>query len=162
VIKKLIRATLIALLLSILPHFLVPVAGGLWYAGCGDRYVEQEWLDRAVSHLKVLRAHCGDPDLQNVLDYAITRYHKIGAWDVMVMPLANINPKWKTVGCNFPFVPGITIDPEVMSYDIHEGAMVLAHESLHDWFPYFFHYHVTHRIEKLDALWAGRSQWHRP
>jgi hypothetical protein len=159
---KLVRTTVISTLAAVALHFAVPIAGGLWYVGCGDRYVEQEWLNRATSHLKLLRAHCSDPDLQNVLDYAIRRYNKVGAWDVMVMPLANIRPGWRTIGCNFPFVPGITLDPEVLTYDLHEGSMVLVHESLHDWFPYFGHSQVTPRINKLDALWAGRWQWPRP
>ena len=78
-IKRLPRIISAAVVIFVLGNFSVPIVGGVWYMGCGDRYVEQEWLNRATSHLKLLRAHCSDPDLQNVLDYAIRRYNKVGA-----------------------------------------------------------------------------------
>ena len=49
--NKLLRTTLIAILVSIALVLAGPFAGGLYYTGCGDRYVEQEWLDRAVRAL---------------------------------------------------------------------------------------------------------------
>ena len=97
------------------------------------------------------------PDLQGVLDYTIRRYNHIGAWDVMVLPLSCPEPGCKVLGINCPWCPGVTLDPEVLSYPIHEGALILVHEALHDYWPYFGHAHVNPRIEKLEAMsWQVR------
>ncbi len=127
----------------------IPFFAGAWYAGCGDRLAEQAWLDRAIWHLKILRTTCQDPEVCVVLDYTIDRYNKIGPWDVMVMPLTN--PRGRTLGANWPFCPGITLDPEVLSYPIHEGALILAHEACHDFYPYF-HPYVDPLVKKVEAL----------
>jgi hypothetical protein len=142
---------------GLLLYLVAPALAGTWYTGCGDRYTEQLWLNRAVRHLKVLRLRCTDPDLQGVLDYTIHRYNRIGAWDVMVLPLSCPEPGCKVLGINCPWCPGVTLDPEVLSYPIHEGALILVHEALHDYWPYFGHAHVDPRIEKLEALsWQVR------
>lgn len=151
-VRDLLRVLLLALLAVLLVNSVTPFLAGVWYAGCGDRNVEQAWLNRVTRHLTVLREHCDDPDLQGVLDYTIYRYHRIGAWDVMVWPLATIDPRYKVIGCNWPFCPGITIDPEVMTYPISEGALVVVHEALHDYWPCFGHSQVDPRIDKLEAL----------
>ena len=113
-------------------QFFIPFIGGVYYACCGDRFYEQVWLDRVILHLKVERATCRDPEIREVLDYTIQRYNRIGAWDVMIMPLACLSFEGKVIGCNIPYCPGLTLDPEVMHYGIHTGAMVLVHESMHD------------------------------
>ncbi len=158
--NRLLRTTLIAILVSIALVLAGPFAGGLYYTGCGDRYVEQEWLDRAVAHLIALSLRCDDPDLQGVLDYTIRRYHKIGPWDVMVMPLANGRSGWRTLGCNCPWCPGITIDPEVLTYPISDGAMILTHEAMHDYWPYI-HPLVDAQIHKMEQF-QEHNQWLRP
>jgi hypothetical protein len=143
------RSVLRGLLYSILVAVSFPFFLGAWYSGCGDRYAEQAWLNRAVRHLKVLRLTCHDPEVCDVLDYTIRRYNHIGPWDVMVMPLTN--PRGRTLGANWPFCPGITLDPEVLGYPIHEGALILAHEACHDYWPYF-HPYVDPLVKKVEAL----------
>ena len=137
-------------ILTVIVVFLaIPFLTGAWYAGCGDRYAEQAWLDKAIRHLKVLRLTCHDPEVCGVLDNTIRRYNRIGPWDVMVVPLAN--PTQKTLGANWPFCPGVTLDPEVLTYPIHEGALILAHEACHDYWPYF-HPYVDPLVRKVESL----------
>ncbi len=128
-----------------------PYVGGLYYMTTGAHPVEQVWLDEATAHLKVLRANTDGPDLQNVLDYCIGRYNKIGPWDVMVAPLPSY-PGDKTLGANLPMCPGVTLDYEVLNMPLRDGALVLVHESLHDWWPCFGHSQVTPRINRLYEL----------
>ena len=52
--------------------FFAPYVGGLYYMTTGDHPVEQEWLDEAITNLKVLKTKTNDPDLQGVLDYTIS------------------------------------------------------------------------------------------
>ena len=144
---RFIRWTLIVL---VAPIFLIlaPYVGGLYYMTTGTHPVEQAWLDKAIDHLKMLKTRTSDPDLKNVLDYCIGRYNKIGAWDVMVMPLPSF-PGDHTLGANLPTCPGITLDYETLNMPLRDGALVLVHESLHDWWPCFGHSQVTPRIDKL-------------
>jgi len=141
------------LIVMVAPMFMLaaPFVGGLYYMTTGEHTYEQIWLDKAIDHLKVLKTRTDDPDLQNVLDYCIARYHKIGPWDVMVMPLASF-PGDKTLGMNSPFCPGVTLDYETLQHPIGTGSLILVHESLHDWWPCFGHSQVTPRIEKLERL----------
>jgi hypothetical protein len=141
-----------SVLIVVLLYLSVPFVVGLWYSQCGERRNEQQWLNQVICHLKVLRTRTSDPDLQGVLDYTIHRYNHVGPWDVMFFPLANEKPGWRTLGINCPFIPGVTLDPEVMDYPIPEGSLILVHEALHDYWPYFGHTQVTPRIEKLEAL----------
>lgn len=130
----------------------VPYAVGVlsYYTTFGG-VVEQVWLGRAIGHLKALRARCNDRDLQGVLDYTIQRYNRIGPFDVAVTRI----PQWRSgyvIGCNNPLVPGITLDIGVLTYPIHEGAMVLVHEALHDYWPCVGHAHVTPVMERIEKL----------
>ena len=133
----------------------VPFIGGVYYSLTGDHSDEQVFLDECIAHLKDCRAACKDKDLCGVLDFAIRRYNKIGPWDVMFLPLADPNPfdkDGKVIGCNCPWCPGITLDPCLLRWSPEAAAMVLAHESMHDYFPYFGHAHVTPREQKLWIL----------
>ncbi|MFA5344709.1 MAG: hypothetical protein WC315_00305 [Candidatus Omnitrophota bacterium] len=153
--KRFIKASLHViklLLIAIAIEVALPFAGGIWYSNCGERYVEQVWLDRAIFHLKILRRRCTDPELISVLDYTINRYHHVGGFDVMVAPCFSPGRDYKIIGLNQPYCPGVTIDPEVMFYPIHEGALVLVHEALHDYFPYWGHSHVTPIMKRIEAL----------
>jgi len=146
---KLLRVILLGCFLSLLPPFI----GGIYYGFCGDHNYEQKWLDRAIDHLRDMRAACDDPDLCEILDYTIRRYHRVGAWDVMVAPCASVyRGGYKTLGINVPGCPGVTIDPEVLTWDAADGAIVVVHEALHDYYPYLGHGHINERERKLYSL----------
>jgi hypothetical protein len=146
---QVIQGILLGLFLGLTPPFI----GGVWYSLCGDHRYEQEWLDEATAHLKDMRAACDDPDLCEILDYTIARYHRAGAWDVMVAPCFGVYGNGnKTIGINVPWCPGITIDPEVLTWDAEDGAIVVVHEALHDYYPYLGHGHINDREKKFYAL----------
>jgi hypothetical protein len=128
-----------------------PYVGGLWYGLCGDHQYEQAWLNRAIDHLKRMRKQCDDADLQGILDYTIQRYNRAGAWSVMVAPCIGLDEQ-KTIGINMPHCPGICIDPEVLTWPAEDGAMVVVHEAMHDYWPYFGHSHINGRERKLWTL----------
>ncbi len=141
---------------SIVFWLLLPFIGGAYYSFTGDHAPEQKWLDRAIDHLRVMRSSCTDLDLKDILDYTIQRYNKIGAWNVIVIPLVDNNNK--TLGCNCPWAPGVTLDPDTLRLPIEESAVVLVHEALHDYWPFFGHGHITAREEKLEELsWRCRK-----
>ncbi len=145
-------------LYALLVELSIPFLGGVYYGLTGDHGSEQQYLDRSVAHLKLMRAFCDDPDLQGVLDYTIRRYGKVGGWDVMFMPLAGpvVAPgsqAGKAVGCNCPWCPGVTLDTCLLiDFPPEETALVLAHEALHDYWPYFGHDHIRPREKKLQEL----------
>jgi hypothetical protein len=127
--------------------------GGVWYSLCGNHAYEQSWLNQAIAHVKLLRAHCDDPDLTRILDYTLARYHRVGAWDVMFAPcIGGLHPGYKTIGVNCPHCPGLTLDTELLSWDADDGALILIHEAMHDFYPYYGHGHITWREEKLGNL----------
>jgi hypothetical protein len=138
------------ILIAIVIHLVPPFVGGIWYAGCGHRVAEQVWLDRVMAHMKGMRARCDDPEVCAVLDYTMARYNKIGGFNVMVAPCFS-GPFADTIGLNIPLCPGLTVDPEVMTYPTHLGAVVVAHEAAHDYYP-FFHPFVDSLTDKINAL----------
>lgn len=140
------------LLLALSIEIALPFVGGVWYSNCGERYIEQRWLDSVILHLQGLRSRCNDPELQGILDYTINRYNKIGGFDVMVAPCFSPSHEYKFIGLNQPFCPGITIDTEVLFYPIHEGAMIVVHEALHDYWPCWGHSYVTPTMKRIEAL----------
>jgi hypothetical protein len=140
------------LFLAISIEIAIPFVGGVWYSNCGERPVEQQWLDAAIRHLVVLRDRCTDPELKGVIDYTIKRYNKIGGFDVMVAPCFSPSREHKFIGLNQSFCPGITIDTEVLFEPIHYGATILVHEALHDYWPCWGHAHVTPIMKKFEAL----------
>ena len=78
---------------------------------------EQIWLDKAIDHLKVLKTRTNDPDLQNVLDYCIARYHKIGAVGRDGHAAGLAFPGDKTLGHRTsPFCPGVSLDYETLQH----------------------------------------------
>lgn len=153
-----LRLTLRVVFYSLVVQLSIPYIGGAYYGLTGDHAAEQQYLDRSIAHLKLMRAFCDDPDLQGILDYTIRRYHKIGAWNVMFMPLTGpvINPggnSGKAIGCNCPWCPGVTLDTCLLvEFTPEETAIVLAHEALHDYRPYFGHGHINAREKKLQEL----------
>jgi hypothetical protein len=127
--------------------------GGLYYATTGPHEAEQKYLDQCITHLTLLRDRCNDPDLRGILDYAIRRYNKIGPWDVMFMPLFSGGcVEGKAIGCNWPFCPGITLDTSMLLESPECTSLVIAHEAMHDYWPWFGHGHVTPREERLFRL----------
>jgi len=153
-----VRPTLRVALYALVVQLSIPYIGGAYYGLTGDHVAEQQYLDRSIAHLKLMRAFCPDPDLQGVLDYTIHRYHKVGAWNVMFMPLTGpvMNPggkSGKAIGCNCPWCPGVTLDTCLLIESLpEETAIVLAHEALHDYCPYFGHGHINAREKRLQEL----------
>lgn len=137
-------------LIATLVYLALPFAGALF--DCGSER-DQRWLDAAITHLKLMQAECGDSDLQAVLDYTIQRYNKIGRFNVAVQWTVSINPNCRAMAYNAPWCPGLTLDHDLVeSYPIKFGAVILCHEALHDWFPYFGHDHIRDRERKLHDL----------
>jgi len=134
-----------------------PYGSGLYYGMCGDHEAEQQYLDRSISHLHLMRTNCDDPDLQGILDYTIRRYNRVGAWDVMFMPLGNplaalFTPSDKAIGCNDPLCPGVTLDSCLLVGPPEEAALVLVHEAMHDYWPCWGHAYINAREKKLYEL----------
>jgi hypothetical protein len=151
--SNLLSSVLWGILLGLFIGVIPPFIGGVYYSVCGDHAYEQAWLDKAIAHLRDMRAACDDPDLCEILDYTIAHYHRAGAWDVMVAPCFGVYFDGnKTIGVNVPWCPGITIDPEVLTWDAEDAAIVVVHEALHDYWPYLGHDHINERERKLYAL----------
>lgn len=151
-----ILLTLRVVLYANLVQLSIPFIGGAYYGLTGDHGGEQQYLDRSIAHLKLMRVFCDDPDLQGVLDYTIQRYNRVGSWDVMFMPLTGpvFDPiGGKAIGCNCPWCPGVTLDTCLLiDFAPEETALVLAHEALHDYWPYFGHDHINAREKRLQEL----------
>jgi len=152
-----VSLTLRVAIYSLVVQLSIPIIGGMYYSLSGDHSGEQRYLDRSIAHLKLMRAFCDDPDLRGVLDYTIRRYHKVGAWDVMFMPLTgpviNAGGAGKVIGCNCPWCPGVTLDTCLLiDFAPEETAIVLAHEALHAYWPNFGHSHINAREKKLQEL----------
>jgi hypothetical protein len=129
-----------------------PYIGGVYYSLCGDRQLEQQYLDQCIDHLRHMRVYCDDPDLAGILDYTIDRYHTVGAWNVMFMPLVGVKPGYKVIGCNDPLCPGVTLDPCLLLELAEDTALVVVHEALHDYRPWYGHDHINPRERKLYKL----------
>lgn len=149
-----ILVTLRAVLLGLWAGFLAPpYVGGLWYAQCGDHAFEQRHLDRAVKHVRQLRANCDDPDLAGILDYVLRRYTRVGGFDVMFAPCIGMHGDGrKTIGINCPHCPGLTLDCELLTWAPEDVALVLIHEAMHDYYPFYGHDHINPREAKFYAL----------
>jgi len=87
-----------------------------------------------------------------VFSYAMQRYHRIGPFDVAVSRCDCLPFQHNVIGVNAPWVPGITLDIDVLLMPVPEGSMILVHESLHDYYPYFGHGHVDPIMSRLEAL----------
>lgn len=114
---------------------------------------DQEWLDRAQFRIYRLILECKDPEVKKVLEYAHT-FKEIGPFSVAVTK-CNWAPCKKDMyiaGINSPLCPGMSIDVKTTTDPIDEGALVIIHESLHDYFPYYGHDHVNPVMEKVEAL----------
>lgn len=161
-IRRLLRLLYVALIGGTLGLWGPPWIGGLYYSLSGGHEQEQAYLDQCMSHLRLMRAHCNDPDLQGILDYTIQRYDRIGAWDVMIFPLsAAVKPGYKAVGCNDPLCPGITLDPCLLLDAPEDTAIVIAHEAMHDYWPCYGHDHINAREQKLYELSYALRRPHR-
>lgn len=69
--RRLAWTSIRVLVFGILFQVSFPFLGGVYYSMCGDHSDEQHYLDDCISHLKIMRAACDDPDLQGILDYTI-------------------------------------------------------------------------------------------
>jgi hypothetical protein len=152
-VKSSLLAGLRALLLGLYLGFLAPpYVGGLHYSLCGNHTFEQRVLDDAVAHVRAMRANCDDPDLAGILDYVLARYTRAGAWDVMFAPCIGVYPDAKTIGVNVPNCPGLTLDCELLTWAPEDVALVLIHEAMHDYYPYYGHDHINERERKFYLL----------
>jgi len=147
---RLLRTMLVATLFWLTIWLTMPLIVGTtsYYTTFGG-IAEQKWLDDVIRDLKWLRTRCNEPDLQEVLDYTIRRYDRIGPFNVAVTRIPQVDRDY-VVGCNNPLVPGLTIDLDVLQYSIHDGAMVLVHEALHDYWPCLGHAHVDPIMKRLE------------
>ena len=111
-----------------------------------------------------MRAHCDDPGLQGVLDYTIERYHRIGPLDVSVQYTVNFLPSYRALAYNCPWLPGVTLDRDLLDYPVEFGAVILCHEALHV-ATFLGHSHITARENKPLCFSRGQPMTkttHRP
>lgn len=131
-------------------YIFLPTGVGVYYNLTGERDYEQQWLDGAITYLELERAITPNPERREALDYTIKHYNKIGGFDVMFMPLPGCET-WRVAGANYPWIPGITLDPCVMSLPVSKGAMILVHEAMHDgWFN--LHPFVDAKMKRIGCL----------
>lgn len=130
---------------------LVLLPATLYLFPCGGAF-EQQWLDKAIDHLRNMHAECDDPDLAGIIDYTVARYNRIGRFDVSVQYTVGLNPMTRALAYNAPWMPGLTLDHDLLAYPIEFGAVVLVHEALHDYPPYIGHGHINQREERLHEL----------
>ena len=97
----------------------------------------QKWLDKEIAFIEQKIETCEDPEMKQVFEYTVKRYRRIGRFNVRVLQLPD-----HIHGYNHPSCPGITIDEKVPHMDIMYGALVLVHEAMHDYPPYYFHSHI--------------------
>lgn len=121
----------LCLRLALFVVFALPFAEAL--LPCGS-YQERVWLERVIEHLERQRLTTCDPVLKERLEYTITRYNHVCPGCVRFGPCLGI-------ARNIPWVPGVTLDREVLTYDPVVGAEILLHEAQHDYFPWFGHSH---------------------
>lgn len=128
--------------------------GGLYYSQTGPHNTEQKWLNDCQRVIHRMYYRCGpeDKDLKEILEYVMTRYNAIGPWDVMIMPITNNHEGKKVIGRNEPTCPGITIDPWVFDKSPREGALLIIHEAMHDYWPCWGHDHVTPIMDRMERL----------
>jgi hypothetical protein len=94
--------------------------------------VEQAQFAEARQVLFQQFEECADPELRSVLAYTLTRYDRLGPFDVAVHPTVFC------AGANAPWCPGITIDSEFMGNPVILAGIIL-HEAVHDYSPCFGH-----------------------
>jgi|WetSurMetagenome_2_1015567.scaffolds.fasta_scaffold122668_3 hypothetical protein len=152
-LEKLFDTSLKFLCIFMILMCFIPYIVGAYYNACIPRTAytysitaEQQWLDRVIEHLKTIKS----PELQPIIDYTITRYNKIGGFDVAILPLPASDDMeymgWNCLGC-----PGVTLDPKVMRLPIHQGAKILLHEAAHDFYPYV-HPLIDEKMRKINEL----------
>lgn len=157
ILFRFVRGFILGFLISLLGPLVV---GYLSYGTQFGGVVEQIWLNKAIAHLGELRYNCADPELCDVLDYTIDRYNKIGPFDVAVSRCDWYPLRRKILGINNPLIPGMTLDINVLLLSLHDGAMILVHEALHDYKPYIGHGHVDPIMARLEAHCVHRITNH--
>jgi hypothetical protein len=75
--------------------------------------------------------------MQEIIDYTIKRYNRIGPFGVKIVQLPE-----DTLGINSPFCRGVTLDESLVDASIGFGSSILVHEAMHDHFPNFGHTHI--------------------
>jgi hypothetical protein len=118
---------------SLLVIFLLPFA---WMIPPAGTSTDQARLDRLVAEIRCLEQQCNEQKLKQVLGYTADRYNQIGRFGVRILPIPLMS------GVNVPWCPGLTISPEAWTYDDKIVIQILVHEAMHDYYPYFGHYHM--------------------
>jgi len=123
--------------------FLTPFVSLLLPAGSE---FDQRKLDCIVAKIERLEAACDDPELKDVLNYTARRYNRIERGGVAIHPMRFC------AGVNIPWCPGVTIDAECWGYCVNTVLVILVHEAMHDYWPYFGHGHITELERKLERI----------
>jgi hypothetical protein len=97
----------------------------------------QRWLDNEIAYIEHRIPGCDNARMREAFQYTVDHYRRIGPFGVRVMQLPD-----SIHGFNNPFCPGITIDEEVPHMSRRYGAKVLIHEAMHNFPPYFGHFHI--------------------
>lgn len=105
----------------------------------GGGAAEQKWLDRVIAHIERQIETCDDPEMKRAFEHALN-YNRVGPFGVRVMQLPE-----DYNGFNHPLCPGITIDEDVPHWGLKAGALVIVHEAMHDFPPYFGHWHIDNQ-----------------
>lgn len=122
------------LLGSLIGFCIIPYASNLLPGGGEEA---QRWLDAEIAYIECCIPDCDNTRMKEVFQYTVDYYRCIGPFNVRVMQLPD-----HIHGYNHPFCPGITIDEEVPHMSRKYGAKILIHEAMHDFFPYFGHFHI--------------------
>ncbi len=119
---------------AFISFFIAPYLSNLLPGGGKDA---QWWLNREIAYIERRIETCEDDYVRSAMEYTVKHYRRVGLFGVRVMQLPD-----GTHGCNMPNCPGITIDEEVPHLGLKYGAFILIHETMHNFPPYFFHYHI--------------------
>ncbi len=98
----------------------------------------QRWLDTEIAYIERRIETCEDDYIRSAMEHTVKYYQRVGLFGVRVMQLPD-----HIHGYNHPLCPGITIDEEVPHRSLKYGARVLIHEAMHDFPPYFCHFHIN-------------------
>lgn len=119
---------------ALVGFFIAPYASNLLPGGGEEA---QRWLDSEIAYIERRIPDCDNTRMREVFQFTVDNYRRVGPFGVRVMQLPNY-----IHGYNTPFCPGITIDEEVPYMSRKYGAKVLIHEAMHDFPPYFGHFHI--------------------
>ncbi len=124
----------LCIVVALIGFFIAPYLSNLLPGGGEEA---QWWLDCEIAYIERHIETCEDAKVRAAMEYTVEHYRRIGPFGVRVLQLPD-----GMHGCNMPTCPGITIDEEVPHLGLKYGAFILIHEAMHNFPPYFFHYHI--------------------